>query len=258
MTRVQALLWDVDGTMAETERDGHRVAFNESFEALGLPWRWDEDGYGDWLRITGGLERVSHFIAHQQDAPALADERAALARRIHQVKNERYARRVEDGVIPLRPGVKELMAEARAAGLRLAITSSTSRSNLDALMRAHFGPRWAGDFAAVVCREDVDVRKPEPDTYRLALQRLALPALACVAIEDSPGGAAAARAADVPVIVTRSHYFAQAPIEGAIAIGPGLDQRLGWMPALRAAPGGVGLADLLAWAHDMNLVSAFG
>ncbi|MFM2119804.1 MAG: CbbY, protein of unknown function linked to the Calvin-Benson-Bassham cycle, HAD-like hydrolase [Pseudomonadota bacterium] len=258
MTRVQALLWDVDGTLAETERDGHRVAFNEAFEALGLPWRWTEEAYGDWLRITGGLERVAHFIARQQGAPVLPDERAALARHVHALKNERYADRVRAGAISLRPGVKELMAEAQAAGLRLAITSSTSRSNLDALMRTHFGPSWSSDFAAVVCREDVDVRKPEPDTYLAALKRLDLPALACVAIEDSPGGAAAARAADVPVVVTRSHYFAHAPIEGAIAIGPGLDQRLGWTPALRAAPGGVGLADVLAWAHDMNLVSQFG
>lgn len=258
MSRVQALLWDVDGTMAETERDGHRVAFNEAFEALGLPWRWSEDDYGHWLHITGGPERVQHFIAHQSGAPALLGERKALAQRLHQLKNERYAARVGAGVIELRPGVRDLMTEALAAGLRLAITTSTSRSNLDALMQRHFGKAWHRDFAVAVCREDVDVRKPDPAVYLQALARLKLPALACVAIEDTPGGTAAARAADVPVIVTRSHYFAHAPIEGAIAIGPGLDQRLGWTPALPAAPGGVGLSDVLAWAADMNLVSQFG
>lgn len=258
MRNLQALLWDVDGTLAETERDGHRVAFNLAFEAMGLPWRWSEARYGELLRVTGGRERLLHDMATRSDAPVPAGQREALARDLHRLKNTLHADIVRSGALPLRPGVAELMADCRAAGVRQAIVTTTSRSNLDALLTLHIGPRWAEGFAAIVCGEDVQRKKPDPEAYLMALTVLGLSPLEAVAIEDSPGGVAAARAADVPVLVALSHYFADATIDGAIAIGPGLDQRHGWRPARGAGhrPGNrVTLADIAAWRNEMDFVS---
>lgn len=261
MSRLQAVLWDVDGTMAETERDGHRVAFNLAFEACGLTWRWSEARYGELLTIAGGRERLLHDMSVRKDAPVPLHDRLALVAQIHARKNRFYAELVRAGQISLRPGVLTLMEQCLASGIRLGITTTTGRSNLDALLRSTLEPRWQRWFGAVICAEDVAQKKPAPDVYLQALTVLKLPALACVALEDSPGGVAAARAADVPVIVTRSFYFEQAILDGAIAIGPGLDQREGWRPAL---PGllcdlqGVDLDDVLSWHAQMDTVSQFG
>ena len=257
-TRLRALLWDVDGTLAETERDGHRVAFNLAFEAHRLPWRWDEVHYGALLAITGGRERLLADMANRADAPATASEREALAREVHALKNRRYAELVQEARLPLRPGVAELIEDARVAGLKQAITTTTSRSNVDALLRVHLGPHWQDHFVAVVCGEDVQRKKPDPEVFQRALKALGIGPLEAVALEDSPGGVAAARAADVPVIVTRSAYFDGATLEGAIAIGPGLQGRDGWRPALRGPQGRVTLDDIQAWHAAMDSVSQFG
>lgn len=264
MAKLQALLWDVDGTLAETERDGHRVAFNQAFEACGLPWRWDEARYGELLRITGGRERLLHDMKTRRDAPVLADERSALVARLHQLKNARYAEILRDAAIPLRPGVFDLMQQCRERGVRMGIATTTSRTNVDALLRIHLGPQWAEWFSVQVCGEDVLRKKPDPEVYLQALQALGVGPLACVAIEDSPGGVAAARAAQIPVVVPVSAYFRAATIEGAVAIGPGLDDRRNWRPALgaRAAAGthdgqGVGLDDIEAWCAQMDTVSQY-
>lgn len=255
---LQALLWDVDGTLAETERDGHRVAFNSAFEAHGLPWRWDEARYGELLRVTGGRERILHDMASRADAPALADERDALARALHRRKNELYGRILRERGIALRGGVAALIAECRSAGIRLAIATTTSRANVDALLGLHFGASWRRLFAAVVCGEDVQRKKPDPEVYLRCLEQLHLKPLQTLALEDSPGGASAARAADVPVLVTRSRYFSEAPFDGAVAIGPGLHRRDGWNPALPGVGEGVvTLADLRAWHAQMHLVSDY-
>jgi len=256
MTRLQALLWDVDGTLAETERDGHRVAFNLAFEACGIAWRWDEAQYGELLRISGGRERLMFDMNRRADAPPVA-ERDAVARAIHARKNAFYAALVDAGGIPLRAGVLALMRQCRERGVRMAIATTTSRSNLEALMRVHLGPGWAEGFAVTVCGEDVQLKKPDPEVYLEALRALAISPLEAVAIEDAPGGVAAARAADIPVVVTRSTYFARAPIEGAVAVGPGLHDRRGWRPGLAAgaAPdAGVGLDDIEAWCAQMDSV----
>lgn len=258
---INALLWDVDGTLAETERDGHCVAFNRAFEAMGLPWRWDPQHYGDLLRVTGGRERLVADMAQRPDAPALPAERDALARELHRLKNGFYAALVEEGGIPLRPGVRELVDEAESRGLRQAIVTTTSRGNVDALLGRHFGPRWRALFGVVVCGEDVAAKKPDPEAYRLALAALALGPLQTLALEDSFPGATAARAADVPVLVTRSVYFAHDGVEGAVAIGPGLHTRRGWLPGLEAAAledGPVRLDDLIDWHARMEFVSHYG
>ena len=249
MGTLKALLWDVDGTLAETERDGHRVAFNRAFEACGVPWRRDEAHYGRLLAITGGRERLLFDMQQRADAPP-EPEREALARALHARKNGFYADIVNAGGIPLRDGVLALMHECEEQGVHMGFATTTSRTNLDALLRVHLGPRWEARFAAAVCGEDVQRQKPDPEVYLKALGAMGIDAADAVAIEDAPAGAAAAQAAGVAVIVTRSAYFAAPPMAAAIAIGPGLHDRRGWLPAPRAAMqpvGGVGLAELRAW-----------
>jgi HAD superfamily hydrolase (TIGR01509 family) len=261
MSRIRALLWDVDGTLAETERDGHRVAFNHAFEAVGLPWRWDEAYYGELLRVAGGRERLLHDMMSRSDAPASAGEREALARDLHRRKNAYYAELVRAGALPLRDGVLALMHECRERGVRMGIATTTSRTNLETLLHVQLGRDWRGWFSALVCGEDVQRKKPDPEVYLLALRQLGIAPLEAVALEDSPGGVAAARAADIPVVVTLSAYFADATIEGAVAIGPGLHDRRGWRPALSSSapgPARVGLDDIEGWCAQMDTVSQFG
>jgi len=261
MVALKALLWDVDGTLAETERDGHRVAFNLAFAAAGLPWVWSEAHYGALLRITGGRERLLHDMTQRSDAPTLPDERLALVRTLHESKNRHFAALVQGGGLPLRPGVRELMDECGAQGVRMGIVTTTSRVNVQALLQWHLGPHWSDRFAAIVCGEDVSRKKPDPQGYIAALKTLGIGALQAVALEDSPSGVAAARAADVPVVVPLSAYFSQATLEGAVAIGPGLHQRHGWRPALQDTvhgPQAVRLCDIQAWCQQMDLVSQFG
>jgi HAD superfamily hydrolase (TIGR01509 family) len=223
---LRALLWDVDGTVAETERDGHRIAFNLAFEALGLPWRWSVPRYGELLRVTGGRERLLHDMATQPDAPATAAERDSLARELHRRKNLAYADLVAQGGITARPGVRRLVDECQAAGavgVALAVVTTTSRSNVEALFASIWGAQWQRLFATVVCAEDAPVKKPHPQAYLLALQRLALGGQECFALEDSPVGLQAARAAGIACGVTRSVYFQEAVFEGAVWVRDDLE-----------------------------------
>jgi HAD superfamily hydrolase (TIGR01509 family) len=216
---LRALIWDVDGTVAETERDGHRLAFNEAFQAHGLPWYWGVSEYGPLLSVTGGRERLLHYMAMQGPAwpgvPAQAPEREALARRLHAAKNERYAARIARGGMPARPGVHRLMEEARSAGVALAVATTTSRSNVDALFESLFGSAWERGFATVVCAEDAPQKKPHPQAYQLALQRMGVGPDEAFAIEDSPNGLQAAQAAGIACGITLSAYFRDASFEGA-------------------------------------------
>ena len=259
-SNLKALLWDVDGTLAETERDGHLLAFNQAFEACGLPWRWSTEQYGDLLRITGGRERILHDMAQHRRGPALVGEREVLARQLHGEKNRRYAEIVEGPGLPWREGVIELLTECREQGIVLAIVTTTSRVNLQALLRARLGRDGSQWFPVQVCGEDVVSKKPDPEAYQRALRELRIGPLQALAIEDSPGGAASARAANVPVIVARSRYFADVPFEGVTAIGPGLHTRRGWLPALPGATSGDGpvtLSDLMCWHAAMDTVSHY-
>ncbi len=256
---LKAVLWDMDGTVAETERDGHRIAFNRAFAACGVPWQWDEAHYGRLLRITGGRERLLHDMRDRSDAPPLGADRDDLAATLHARKNAEYAQLVADGHIPLRPGVRELMDECLDRGVRLGIATTTSRTNVDALLRVHLGADWQKRFAVVVCGEDVQRKKPDPEVYVKALKELDVNPLETVALEDSPGGVAAAQKADVPVIVTRSVYFPKDTVEEVIAIGPGLHTRAGWRPGVGAHESGrIRLDDVAEWLHRMELVSELG
>jgi HAD superfamily hydrolase (TIGR01509 family) len=198
---IEALIFDVDGTMADTE-EGHRTAFNLAFERFELRWKWERDEYLGLLRVTGGKERLAHYIEHLHLGDA--EKRRLLARvpDIHAEKTKFYASMAGDGGIPLRPGVARLLAEARAAGLKLAVASTTTRANIDALLRATLGAGGAAWFAVIACGDDVEHKKPAPDIYHLALRRLGLPAANCVAFEDSTNGLRAAVGAGLWTVVT--------------------------------------------------------
>jgi HAD superfamily hydrolase (TIGR01509 family) len=217
-TPLKALLWDVDGTLAETERDGHLVAFNAAFKELGLPWHWDDATYARLLRTTGGRERLLLDMANRADAPAEGAARERLAMALHQRKNAHYAHIVAQGQMAPRPGVLTLINEARLAGLQQAIVTTTTRANVDALLQMLSGAHWQGTFTVVVAAEDAPRKKPDPQAYRLALQRLGLAAHEAVAIEDSGNGVRAACNAGVPVLMARSQYFADDDASGALAV----------------------------------------
>lgn len=225
---LRALIWDVDGTVAETERDGHRVAFNQALQEHGAPWRWDVPIYGRLLRVTGGFERLVYDMEGRLDAPPSPAERERLARAVHQRKNQIYADIVAAGGIQLRPGVRRLMDECANAGIALAIATTTSRSNAQALFASRFGAGWQERFAAVVCAEDAPIKKPDPAAYRLALDRLGIDASAALAVEDSPNGLAAAGAIGIATLVTRSEYFAAEAFPCCAGLCNDLDSTVCW------------------------------
>jgi HAD superfamily hydrolase (TIGR01509 family) len=244
---IKSILWDVDGTLAETERDGHLKAFNQSFEALGLPWRWSEPRYAELLAVAGGRERLLHDMQSQRPAPTRPQERQALAERVHRLKNELYSRIVAGGELPLREGVRELLDDCERARVRLGIVTTTSRSNVEALLRTHLGKDWESKFAAVVCAQEAPKKKPHPQAYLLGLHALKLRPHEAVAMEDADAGVAAAQAAGVPVIVTRSHFFASVDSRGTLAAGPSLGQTAGWHPAADARATRIGLDQIIRW-----------
>jgi HAD superfamily hydrolase (TIGR01509 family) len=203
-----ALLWDVDGTLAETERDGHRRAFNRAFRQAGLRSHWSVDRYGELLAITGGAERIGAYLTSHEGHPPDPQRVAAL----HASKQGHYADLVAEGALALRPGVRPLIEAAAAAGLRQAIVTTSARQAVEALAQ-HLFADLLGAFDVWVCGADVACKKPNPEAYRLALELLQLdPSQAC-AIEDSSAGLTAALGAGVPCLVSRSHYSAQEPLE---------------------------------------------
>ncbi len=204
--KLRALVWDVDGTLAETERDGHRIAFNRAFEDDGLAWHWDVATYGELLKVTGGKERIRHWWRALDPAEAARPAAAERIRRLHERKNAHYADLVRSGAIVLRPGVQRLLLEARDQGLALAIATTTTEANVIELLRATLGlsaPAW---FSVIGAGDVVAHKKPAPDIYLWVLDRLGLRADEVLAIEDSVPGVVAAQSAGLPVLLTRGLY----------------------------------------------------
>ena len=215
MKKFGALIFDVDGTMAETE-ELHRRAFNESFAQFGLDWLWDVELYRQLLRVTGGKERIHHFISqHQNDRCQLST--AAIAA-LHRFKTVRYAELMARGGCPLRRGVADIIEAARRQGQRLAIATTTSPGNIEALLAPVFGNDWSKLFCTIVSGEDVENKKPAPDVYLRVLDDLGLGGGDCLAFEDSRNGLLAAQSAGVPVVIARSIYFGDDDFEGALEV----------------------------------------
>ena len=224
---LRALIFDVDGTLAETEL-AHLAAFNAAFAAAGLDWRWSEAEYARLLTTTGGKERIARFAGER----GLAIEAAAVAA-LHADKTRRFAVLVEDGAVALRPGVAELLAAARARGVRLAVATTTTPANVDALCRAALGAPAAAVFEVIAAGDAVKAKKPAPDIYLLALAGLGLDSAGCVAVEDSLNGLVAAKAAGLFTVVTPSRFSAGEDLAAADLRLPSLAGLLA-EPALRA------------------------
>ena len=203
---LQALLWDVDGTLAETERDGHRLAFNRAFADLGVPLNWDAARYGELLAISGGRERITASLAELLGEPPPPELVAELQAR----KQDHYGALVAAGELRLRSGVAELIAAAGAAGLSQVIVTTSGRAAVAALAE-HLLGGLCQHFAFWVCGEDVSRKKPDPEAYLLALQQLGCPASTALALEDSGNGLAAASSAGLACLLTLSHYGSAEP-----------------------------------------------
>jgi len=220
---IEALIFDVDGTMADTE-EAHRSAFNLAFERLGLAWNWSRPLYRELLRITGGKERLAHYI-RSLDLPA-AQQTRALGRiaEIHAEKTRAYTAIADAGEIPLRSGVARLLGEAADAGLRLAIASTTTAANIDALLLATLGDRGLALFDVIACGDQVRAKKPAPDIYRLALDTLGVPPERAIALEDSANGLRSARAAGLWTVVTPTFWTEGSDFAAAGLVLPGFGE----------------------------------
>jgi len=212
---LQGLIFDVDGTLAETE-EVHRQAFNEAFAAFGLPWNWERPLYKELLQITGGKERILYYLTkwHPQDLAAVREEIPA----IYDFKTKRYSAMILAGAVGLKPGVARLIAEAKSAGARLAIATTTHRGNVEALLQRTLPAHGVSLFDAIVAGDEVSAKKPDPEVFDAALRKLGLSAADCIAFEDSANGANAARGAGLRVVVTPGIYTAADDFSGASSV----------------------------------------
>ena len=223
---IEALIFDVDGTLADTE-EAHRVAFNLAFERHRLGWSWSRAEYRMLLNVTGGKERIAAYISELPVDAAARKRLLELVPAVHAEKTRFYSSVVSDGGVPLREGVTPLLDDALAAGCRLAIASTTTAVNIDALLGATLGPRGLDMFSVIACGDQVRAKKPAPDIYRLALANLGLTPERAIAFEDSPNGLAAANAASLWTVVTPTFWTEGSDFAAAGLVRPSLrDLRL--------------------------------
>ena len=234
---LKALIFDVDGTLADTE-SAHMAAFNQAFAELGLDWVWTDDMYLELLHVSGGKERILHYWQQRDPAILQADAPALQAQinRLHALKTVAYEQAVNRGAVRLRPGVLNLMDEARQADLQLAIATTTSPANIAALLRHAMGADWRLNFSAIGDAGTAPIKKPHPQVYLQVLDALKLPGAQCLALEDSSNGLQAAMAAGIATIITPNPFTAHHDFTGALRVVPDLSQ--------------VSLADLCEWQNS--------
>ena len=211
----RCVLFDVDGTIAETEGHAHLPAFNQALEEAGLPWHWTSADYKRLLKTTGGFERLMRFAAENgDDVEALRDTLAA----VHKNKNRHFAAIMASGAVKPRAGFVDLVISLARNNIGWCVVTTTSRGNWEALWNYSLAPLGLPSPEVIVCGEDVAAKKPDPEAYLLALKRLNIPAAQCCAIEDSRNGLLAARAAGLEVAIVRSEFFSDEHFEEAARV----------------------------------------
>jgi len=234
MAKLKALIWDCDGVLADTEKDGHRVAFNQTFVEEGLGVEWDVATYGEKLKIAGGKERMRTILDDPSFRKDVGDKDAYL-KKLHKRKTDLYLELIEQGKLPPRAGVARFMREAHAAGVRLAIASTSAERSVRGVAR-QLGEDVYGWFEAILAGDVVPKKKPAPDIYNLAAATLKLDPSECLVVEDTENGYAAGRAAGMQVLVTRSEYSKHEHFPEALVV----------VDELGDGPGGLKFADVLA------------
>ncbi len=211
----KCVLFDVDGTIAETDGQAHLPAFNLALQDAGLAWRWNRADYKHLLKTTGGFERLMRYAEeHGANAEAMRDQLSAA----HKAKNIFFAQILAAGSVPARKGFRELVMALARVEISWGVVTTTSRSNWEALWRYSLAPFGLPSPAVIVCGEDVIKKKPDPEAYQLALKRLGLSAQACIAIEDSRNGLLSAQATGLEVAIVKSEFFADEDFTGAALV----------------------------------------
>jgi len=206
MAELQALLFDVDGTLSDTERDGHRVAFNMAFDEAGLDWNWSENLYGELLAVTGGKERIRFYLEKFNTTFEKPDNYDQFVKDLHAAKTKFYTQLMGEGKIPLRTGVERLINEAREVGMRMAVVTTTTPENVTALLTNTLGPDSESWFEVIAAGDIVPAKKPAPDIYDWALEQMSLKPEQAIAFEDSYNGILSSVAANLRTIVTINEY----------------------------------------------------
>lgn len=217
MSDLQGLIFDVDGTLADSE-ELHRTAFNRAFSSRGLDWRWSVDVYKRLLAVTGGEERIRHYIDDYAPVFDRPKDLSAYISGIHTAKTQHYVHMLENGQLPLRPGVQRLLVEARAGRMRLAIATTTSAENVQALLRSNLGESAMDWFEVIGAGSVVPAKKPAPDIYQYVLLKLDLKSHQCIAFEDSENGIRSACDAGLDTIITTNQYTQDHNFNGALLV----------------------------------------
>lgn len=251
MRELRGVFFDFDGTLGETERFGHRASYNAAFAEFGLDWHWDEELYGELLAVSGGKERLAWFIERAGLEREIEGDVSEFVARVHDAKRRRFDTLAPK--IPLRPGVRRLVRELRAAGLRLVIVTTASPDGVEAFFEQD--PGLLAAFDLVAAGDIVPHKKPAPDIYEWALEMLHLDPRTCVAIEDSNVGLRASRAAEVATLITVSSYTADEDFTGAAAVLSDLGEPDAPATALRGARPPQGYVDA---AYLASLLAANG
>jgi HAD superfamily hydrolase (TIGR01509 family) len=218
---MKALIFDCDGVIVDTEKDGHRVACNRAFRKMGYDYNWDVALYKKLLKVAGGKERMKHYF-NQERWPVDVGNRDTFIKELHKLKTDLYMKIIESGELPLRPGIARLIDEAIAAGVLLAVCSTSNERSVNLVVEKMLGLDRKKHFKAILAGDVVSKKKPDPEIYNLAIQRLGIIPGECFVVEDSRNGFLAAKAAGIPCIITTNEYTVNEDFTGAELVVPEL------------------------------------